>query len=159
MTDPDQESKRIVSKKQTDGPVLDVQVFVFRVTHLTEARHEEVVAAMIRRRVLLDVRKLHKLNKEKRTFCHRAADLSVSLSLHKHTRLHSQKHTFNWRNKLLQSFQILLPHRLLWNFWEFSCFCLSVWLQHTVKNKYCNVTANLWLITAVNSQKYTVLNV
>lgn len=97
MTDPDQESKRIVSKKQTDGPVLDVQVFVFRVTHLTEARHEEVVAAMIRRRVLLDVRKLHKLNKKKRTFCHRAADLSVSL--HKHTRLHSQKHTFNWRNK------------------------------------------------------------
>ena len=65
MTDPDQESKRIVSKKQTDGPVLDVQVLVFRVTHLTEARHEEVVAAMIRRRVLFDVRKLHKLNKKK----------------------------------------------------------------------------------------------
>ena len=64
MTDPDQESKCIV-KKQTDEPVLDVQVFVLRVTHLTEARHEEVVAAMIRRRVLLDVRKLHKLNKEK----------------------------------------------------------------------------------------------
>lgn len=189
MTDPDQESKCIV-KKQTDEPVLDVQVFVLRVTHLTEARHEEVVAAMIRRRVLLDVRKLHKLNKEK-TLRHFRAEQhwlifnhqqimcppaeyhyysftgnSWSLSLHKHTRLHSQKHTFNWRNKLLQSYQILLPRvptagELTDNcgtFGKFSCFCLSAWLQHTVKNVYCHVRANLWLINAVNSQQYAVLN-
>lgn len=46
-----------------DGLVLDAGVFVFRMAHFTEARHEEVVAAMIRRRVLLDVCKLHKLHK------------------------------------------------------------------------------------------------
>lgn len=54
-----------IGNTQRHWLVLDVEVFVFRVTHLTEARHKEVVAAMVRRRVLLDVRKLHKLHKTK----------------------------------------------------------------------------------------------
>lgn len=50
-----------VKVKPQNWLVSGVKVFVIRVTHLTEARHEEIVAPVIWRCVLLDVCKLYKL--------------------------------------------------------------------------------------------------
>ena len=51
-------------KSRVDSLGADVGVLVAGVAHLAEARDEEVVAAMVRRRVLLYVGELHKLWKE-----------------------------------------------------------------------------------------------
>ena len=48
-------------KSRVDSLGADVGVLVAGVAHLAEARDEEVVAAMVRRRVLLYVGELHKL--------------------------------------------------------------------------------------------------
>lgn len=45
----------------------DLQVIMARVAHLTEAGDKEVIAAVVRRGVLLNVGKLHKLGEKKQS--------------------------------------------------------------------------------------------